>query len=422
MLRRPLRRPLLALVLVLAACSPAQQEPGAGPFEVVIEPTERLDLLFMIDNSPSPSGQREFIDTVPLLLRELAAVPGGTPDLHLGVVTSDLGAAGYTGEGSCARPGGDRGALQARAGCGLPAGQRYLAAPRGGAAPSEEVLRCIMGVGVAGCGYEHQLASVARALDPVATPENVGFVRSDAHLAIVLLTDEDDCSAPPDTDLFAMSLPEQDASARCALAGHVCQGAHPPAAAFRAPIESCDAAEDGPLYPVKELVARVRAAKTDPDRQLTVAAVYGMPAAHPTAEYVLRWVSSPPTLSYDGGCQSQLGNTALAFRLPRFVEAFGKGGSSHDLCVDDLGPTAARIGQELAHRLTSACLPQAAADCQVTAGAPLPRCAEGVTGPCWRLDAEPRCPGSATKLAVQGAGALAAGTRVVARCTPAPKG
>ena len=48
-----------------------------------------------------------------------------------------------------------------------------------------------------GCGFEHQLASVRAALDPALPPTNVGFLRADAFLAVVLVTNEDDCSASP---------------------------------------------------------------------------------------------------------------------------------------------------------------------------------------------------------------------------------
>ena len=56
----------------------------------------------------------------------------------------------------------------------------------------------------AGCGFEHQLESVYAALhgtDVSAMPtENVGFLRDDAFLAVVLVTNEDDASAPPTAD------------------------------------------------------------------------------------------------------------------------------------------------------------------------------------------------------------------------------
>ena len=91
---------------------------------------------------------------------------------------------------------------------------------------------CIAAVGENGCGFEHQLGAVARALgaDGARAPvENDGFLRPDAALAIVLVSDEDDCSAPVTSPLYdavqnltlasAMGPPS---SFRCSEFGHLC--------------------------------------------------------------------------------------------------------------------------------------------------------------------------------------------------------
>ena len=65
---------------------------------------------------------------------------------------------------------------------------------------------CIAALGEGGCGFEHTFASVLRALGAdgqgSAPFENQGFLRPDAYLAIVLVTNEDDCSATPGVPLF----------------------------------------------------------------------------------------------------------------------------------------------------------------------------------------------------------------------------
>jgi hypothetical protein len=352
------------------------------------------------------------------LLRELAALPGGGPDLHAGVISSDLGAGRIPlGNGGCARVGGDRGLLQTKSHCGVPGGGLYLSVAPGALGPAAAPLGCMMDLGVAGCGYEHQLAAVATALDPVATPENAGFLRPEAHLAVVIVTDEDDCSAPSDTDLFHMDLPGQTSSTRCALRGHLCGGSPPPAAPFTAPMATCQPAEGGPLIPVQTLVDRLRASKRDPDRQLTVAAVFGMPAAHPEIDY--RIIPTMQGVDYGAVCSSVAGTAAMGLRVARFVQAFGVAGSSFDVCQDDFRPTIQGVGRAIVRRLTSACLPQPVTDCQVTADQPLPRCTHLIEPTCWDLAPDPRCPGSQTLLAIEGAGALPAGTRITARCQAA---
>jgi hypothetical protein len=53
------------------------------------------------------------------------------------------------------------------------------------------VFQCISNVGTQGCGFEQPLEAMKLALTPAINP---GFTRSDAHTAIVILTEEDDCS------------------------------------------------------------------------------------------------------------------------------------------------------------------------------------------------------------------------------------
>ena len=64
----------------------------------------------------------------------------------------------------------------------------------------EDVFGCIAALGESGCGFEHPFASITRALGADGSPapaENQGFLRPEAFLFIVIVTDEDDCSAPP---------------------------------------------------------------------------------------------------------------------------------------------------------------------------------------------------------------------------------
>ncbi|MFH2008695.1 MAG: hypothetical protein ABI333_19060 [bacterium] len=57
----------------------------------------------------------------------------------------------------------------------------------------QEVFSCMADRGTGGCGYEQPLEAMHRALDD--HPDNVGFVRDNAYLTVVSVTDEDDCSA-----------------------------------------------------------------------------------------------------------------------------------------------------------------------------------------------------------------------------------
>jgi hypothetical protein len=67
---------------------------------------------------------------------------------------------------------------------------------------------CIATLGTNGCGFEQPLAAMDKALTVHARPggPNEGFLRGDAALAIVVLSDENDCSTE-DTTIFDPAAP-----------------------------------------------------------------------------------------------------------------------------------------------------------------------------------------------------------------------
>ncbi len=202
--------------------SPPVTVTQSTPVRVAENLKDKVDILFMIDDSYSMHPKQEELKAeFPQLISRLkgfadAKLPAW---YHIGVVTSDLGAG--TLDGSGCSPGGLGGKLQALGrgadakackivgndtSTGVPAnyidynqltGDSNL--PAGQDLPT--TFQCMASVGDGGCGFEHQLESVYRALHDVPK-ENEGFLRDDALLAVVFLTDEDDCSAPPDSDLF----------------------------------------------------------------------------------------------------------------------------------------------------------------------------------------------------------------------------
>src|SRR5262249_50713131 len=141
----------------------------------------------------------------------------GLPNIHVGIVSSSLGAGREPSIDFCPT-GGDRGVFQTKplggAACtraSLLGGQNFMAVDNGVQnfmGDITDMFSCLALLGSGGCGFEHQLGSVVRALgaDGMQAPaQNDQFLRSDAYLQVVLLTDEDDCSAPPDSDLFDAS-------------------------------------------------------------------------------------------------------------------------------------------------------------------------------------------------------------------------
>ena len=127
-------------------------------------------MLFMIDDSASmPLHQASLIANFPILMSTLRAFPGGLPNLHVAVVTSDLGA-GRDRSRHC-MPGGKGGAFRAppaSATCLGPTGsfidESNNEAVKNYPGTIDEAFACIANVGTSGCGFEHQIASAATAL------------------------------------------------------------------------------------------------------------------------------------------------------------------------------------------------------------------------------------------------------------------
>jgi hypothetical protein len=326
---------------------------GAPPDGAEAPPpsTRQLDLLFMIDNSPSmQQKQANLTLSFPVLIDELKNVPGGLPDLHIGIVSSDLGAGPTPIAGGCGRVAGDRGILQARPGCGLDPAARFMAA--GGAVTNfqgdlAQVFGCLASLGTMGCGFEHQLESARVALYERITPDNEGFLRDDALLGLIFLTDEDDCSAEITSDLFTRNadFPGTTSSFRCAQVGHLCNGQQPPIAPFSVPLSQCQAAPSGALIKVADVVESVRRVKRRPDQQILVSGIFGWPADPAAATY--SYSNTRDGIDYGPTCTSANGPATAALRMKAFVEAFGAHGSFSSICADDFRPAMQQIGQAL---------------------------------------------------------------------------
>jgi hypothetical protein len=175
---------------------------------------DAVDLLFVIDNSYGTLGIHDvFEPQVFYLLEELIGYHENRQeiaDLHVGVITADVGAGGYDIPGC---NGSFAGALQGRSkttssGCpeeeiDPPFLEHSILEPNDGG-PSDpngmsllEELQCIISsLGMDGCQVEQPLQSLRLALtDRVEDGTNAGFFRQGAVLVVVFVTEEDDCTA-----------------------------------------------------------------------------------------------------------------------------------------------------------------------------------------------------------------------------------
>jgi hypothetical protein len=393
-----------------------------------------VDILFMVDNSLGMEPlQAKLTQSFATFTQTLEALPAGLPNLHLAVVTSDMGAGPETAIPQC-RPGGDQGLFQAvpRGACtatGLFAGQTYISSSNGqtnfdATKQIPDIFNCIALFGGSGCGVEHQLESVVRALgaDGDSAPaQNANFLRTNAFLAIVLFTNEDDCSAPPNTNLFNTSSilvsdplgPLQ--SYRCNEFGHLCRGAPPPrtmAASF-APGECMPAEDKGLLIPVGTFVQEIKALKADPSKIL-VAALAGPPDPYNV-------VMVPPVLKQDPSMWPNVDHSCTigsgevgdpSIRIKAFVDGFGGYGVFLPICAATFAPALQRIAEEIGKLIgQQSCVPGPLADkdavssngvqpdCTVVAhtltaqgqvvNTPVPACADQPTAPlCWTTSSD----------------------------------
>jgi hypothetical protein len=233
-------------------------------------------------------------------------------------------------------------------GCGLQGGARFLTSFDNGTRTNfqgslEQAFACVTNVGSSGCGYEHSLQAARVALSG-ANPENAGFLRDDAHLGLIFITDEDDCSAPPDTDLFARAIPGQFASFRCSTSGHQCRGQPVTATQFSVPLSECQAAGTGPLLPIQEFVQFFRGLKGNTGG-VSVSVIGGWPLPGEAGQYTT--VLTQEAIGLSPICSSANGTADVSLRLKGFVDGFGVDGRITSICRDDLQPSMIDTGTHI---------------------------------------------------------------------------
>jgi hypothetical protein len=262
---------------------------GTGGIEgpAAAGPCTKLDLLFVIDDSGSMKEEQgnlavnfpKFIS----LLEAFKTSAGSELDYRIGVTTT-----GRTVTYGIALPPpfpqlppmteyGDDGKLRAPAECGMtrPWIERSDA-------DVTTTFSCVAQVGTGGPSLEMPLNAVKMALvDRVEDGQNDGFLRPDALLAVVILTDENDCSREDDN--------------------------------FNIENDSCEPA--GPnIQPVSKYLDLLDGIKGDRGRW--AAAVIAGPG--------------PST------CASAFGEAAPAFRLKSFVDDAGDQAIFSSICAGDL--------------------------------------------------------------------------------------
>jgi hypothetical protein len=422
-------------------------DPTDGWLVLSLVVSTKVDMLFMVDNSQSMLPmQAKLLANFPAFMDVLKALPSGLPDLHVAVVSSDTGPGKYDlPERHCANRGdGGMFQFQPRGNCASPplnANQTFLQASnnqqvKNYAGDITDAFTCIAALGDQGCGFEGQLKSIRWALDPVFIPPgNQGFVRPDAMLAVILITNEDDCSLPDNSDLVdpnqtLMSDPLGPLwSFRCNEFGHLCNIGgvlQPPPRGAAANLQACVSNEGptGRLTKVADEVAFLKRLKSDPNN-IVVAAITG-PAEPYGIEMIMQGADLEPHPSVTHSCTQNSGEYGdPAVRIQQWVQAFGSNGILQPICAASFAPALMSIADKIGGALGPKCVPGPFTinattnqpNCRVVDrfGDPsarvdtvLKNCADnGNTPPCWTLeDDAAKCPGAKIPSFNRGAGAL----------------
>lgn len=212
------------------ACTPSEGCSAGACCMRSSMPVTDLDVLFVVDNSNSMTEEQDsFAAELPRFVRALStgdltgdgAVDFTPPSsVSFGVITTDMGTGGFTVP-TCSNPNfGDDGILRtegntAIAGC-MATYPRFVTFTPGTGSPDALAadVSCVAQMGTGGCGFEQQLEAMLKAVTPSSSGvsfsmgttghgdgANAGFLRDDAMLAVIVLSDEEDCSAA-DSELY----------------------------------------------------------------------------------------------------------------------------------------------------------------------------------------------------------------------------
>jgi hypothetical protein len=190
--------------LALAGCAVARESEESHPEQwkeefkdVPVADNRDLDLLFVIDDSSSMADeQAKLAANLPVLVDVLETIEGGLPNVHIGVVSTDVADGGelLVGHPAC-QPRGAPFIVDVSDGLGR---------VRNYPGTLAEALACNAELGATGSDVEQPLESTRLALDD-ANLGNAGFLRDDAYLAVVIISDGDDRS-PADPAAYASTL------------------------------------------------------------------------------------------------------------------------------------------------------------------------------------------------------------------------
>ena len=184
-----------------AALPDASIADGNSDLSDAVAPTScaKMDILFVIDDSGSMAEEQAalaaaFPDFI-AALHNYETAYGDLLDYHIAATTTGRDV-DYTisalGVDIPMSENGANGELLMGSGCSMP--RRWLERTDGTAEEISTIFGCVAQVGTGGPSLEMPLHTTELAFTEPMASTNVGFLREDALLALVILTDENDCS------------------------------------------------------------------------------------------------------------------------------------------------------------------------------------------------------------------------------------
>jgi hypothetical protein len=399
------------LLLALAGC-PDRSIASVYPVQGTVEtkdlpavPNRDVDILFLIDDSGSMQEEQASLRAnFGRFMSVLETLEGGIPNVHIGVATSNMGQRADDGVGTasfgtgCANSG-DDGVLRTAA----PISGRFIIDEEGGGGARTrnysgslaDAFSALADVGIDGCGIEQHLAAIERTL---GNPMNVGFLRPDAKLAVIVIADEDDCSLSSKA-LFEGTGDGTVVNFRCTREGIECDdGADLSIPGLR---RDCHPKDDSTMVKqVDHYVDYLRSLKANPKDDVIVAGIVGDAAPFETAADGMGRTILEPSCSY--GTQ----HAYPAVRTADFLSQFSQHVNA-TICGADLSGAMVDIGALIKRSLGDPCFaadvadldpstPGLQADCTVSDVRVLPdgdvqelsvipACGTGKI-PCWRIE------------------------------------
>ncbi len=258
----------------------------------------------------------------------------------------------------------------------------------------EQALLCAAPQGINGCGFEQPLESMRNAIERTNSPSDssYGFLRPWARLAVVLVTDEVDCSIDPaweevflpDGNRVFWGDPTEASpnSALCWNAGVECDSDGPDLGNCHPQNYDVDGNVTDPasavMYSLTRYIEELQSVEASKqvyraEGSVAVALIAGVPEgyAEGTAELdYSRGVSGDTQFTHDygvdPGCEGPAGQAVPPVRQRALAELFpvGDAAAVHSVCGDSYQPALATIQSALAARQVDqvACLPACLAD------------------------------------------------------------